>query len=325
MRGDYHSSSHDQKLETKGPMKAKREQQETHPTSRATALSAFLVRAIGRISPLFLRQATESGSCSRRLLVAFGAILAVQLLASCNSKHTPSSKLVGGPTYALSSEPPSIGNIDGVDFSIPQNYLLSRVVYAGQDAWTYSAKRETPSYKRVIDNIDIRLRLSNLAPIHSQADWNDWIRALNGKTFLYETWLTGSIFGRAEMYPPDGTYKTIIPRYWESSAPFGKFDIHESDQYGLAHYLVKKPQDGAPSELYFDPETWTNLITCDTEKGIPPLGVTTTLCDDSFLIPGLHGVVVQVHFAKSHLHQWRKIQARITQLIDSWIVEPNLN
>lgn len=252
-------------------------------------------------------------------------LLTVLILSSCDSKHGTAGKLVGGPTYALSGAPPSIGNIGGINFSIPQNYLLSRVVYAGQDAWTYSAKQEAPSYKRSIDNIDILLRLSNLEPIHSQADWNDWIRALNGKPFLYETWLTGTVWGRAEMYPSDGTYKTIIPRYWESSVPFGKFDIHAPNEYGLAHYLVKKQRSGTPSELYFDPETWTNLITCETFIGVPPRGVTISSCEDDFLIPGLHGVVVKVHFAKSQLHRWREIQSRITQIVASWVVQPKVN
>jgi hypothetical protein len=231
---------------------------------------------------------------------------------------------VGGPTYALSGAPPSIGNIGGIDVSIPQNYLLSGVVYVGQDAWTYSAKQEAPSYKRTIDNIDFLLRLSNLEPIRSQADWNDWIKALNGKPFLYETWLTGSVFNRAGMYPSDGTYKTIIPRYWESSVPFGKFNIHAPNEYGLAHYLVKKQQAWAPGELYFDPETWTNLITCDTEKGTPPLGVTTSLCSDTFLIPELR-VVVDAHFAKDKLYRWREIQSRITEIVDSFVVKPKVN
>jgi hypothetical protein len=259
----------------------------------------------------------------RRRLPVLGILLAVQLLASCDSKHAPASKLVGGPTYALSGAPPSIGNINGVDFSIPQNYLLSRVVYAGQDAWTYSSKHEAPSYKRAIDNIDILLRLSNLKPIRSQADWNDWMKSLNTtKPFLYETWLTGTVWGRAEMYPSDGTYKTIIPRYWESSVPFGKFDTHAPNEYGLAHYLVKKQQSGTPGELYFDPETWTNIITCETFKGAPPRVMPFSSCEDSFLIPGLHGVVVQVHFAKSQLHRWREIQSQITKIVDSWVVHP---
>jgi hypothetical protein len=231
---------------------------------------------------------------------------------------------VGGPTYALSGAPPSIGNIGGIDVSIPQNYLLSGVVYVGQDAWTYSAKQEAPSYKRTIDNIDFLLRLSNLEPIRSQADWNDWIKALNGKPFLYETWLTGSVFNRAGMYPPDGTYKTIIPRYWESSVPFGKFNIHAPNEYGLAHYLVKKPKAWAPGELYFDPETWTNLITCETDKGTPPLGVTISSCSDRFLIPELR-VVVDAHFAKDKLYRWREIQSRITEIVDSFVVKPKVN
>lgn len=303
------------------------DQELSRPRDRNTA-AAFFRHLASRAEPLRLRRMAGSGGRPRRRLPVFGILLAfplLALLASCDSRHAPTGKLVGGPTYALSGAPPSIGNIHGIDFSIPQNYLLSSVVYAGQDAWTYSSKQEAPSYKRAIDNIDILLRLSNLEPIRSQADWNDWIKALNGKRFLYETWLTGTVWGRAEMYPPDGTYRTIIPRYWESSAPFGKFNIHAPNEYGLAHYLVKKQQSGTPGELYFDPETWTNLITCETFIGVPPRGVTFSSCEDDFLIPGLHGVVVKVHFAKSQLHRWREIQSRLTQIIDSWVVQPKVN
>ena len=299
--------------------------QGSSPSRGRNKVAALFRRLASQAVPLRSRRLGGSGRRLRRLLAVSGTLLAVQLLASCDSKHAPASKLVGGPTYALSGASPSIGNIGGIDFSIPQHYLLSRVVYAGQNTWTYRSKQEAPSYKRAIDNIDILLRLSNLEPIRSQADWNDWIKALDGKPFLYETWLTGTVWGRAEMYPSDGTYKTIIPRYWESSAPFGKFDTHAPNEYGLAHYLVKRQRSGTPGELYFDPETWTNLITCETFIGVPPRGVTISSCEDDFLIPGLHGVVVKVHFAKSQLYRWREIQARITQIVDSWVVQPKVN
>jgi hypothetical protein len=250
-------------------------------------------------------------------------LLAVLILSACDSKRAPAGKLVGGPTYALSGAPPSIGNIGGIDVSIPQNYLLSRVVYAGQDAWTYSSKHEAASYKRAIDNIGILLRLSNLEPIKSQADWQDWLKSLNTtKPFLYDTWLTAGISGR--YYPPDGTYKKIIPFWLSNSAGFGPFNIKAPSEFGLTHYLIKKKMPEAPDEIYYDIGTWKNLITCETTTSkIRQIG-TFSSCTDRFLLPEIH-VVVDADFSKDDLYRWREIQSRIKEIIDSFIVKPKLN
>ncbi|MHB1701066.1 MAG: hypothetical protein ACYCSN_13230 [Acidobacteriaceae bacterium] len=259
----------------------------------------------------------------RRCLLGAILILFAVGTSACRDQVAPARKLVGGASYPLLAAPHSIGNIDGVDLSIPQNYLLSSVVYAGQDAWTYSAKKETPSYKHAIDNFGILLRLSNLEPIKSQADWQDWLNSLNTtKPFLYETWLTAGISGR--YYPPDGTYKKIIPFWLSSSAGFGPFNIKAPSEFGLTHYLIKKKMPESPDEIYFDSGTWKNLITCQTTTSkIREIG-TFSSCTDRFLLPEIH-VVVDADFSKDDLYRWREIQSRIKEIIDSFIVKPKLN
>lgn len=286
--------------------------------SRVNDFSAFAIRTGDKTSFLSLRQ---------RLDVLRFLSVAILLLAvgtsDCLAKVMTAGKLVGGPAYPLSGAPPSIGNIGGVDLSIPQNYLLSSVVYAGEDSWTFSAKKQTPSYKRAIDNFGILLRLSNLEPIKSQADWQDWLKSLNTtKPFLYETWLTAGISGR--YYPPDGTYKKIIPFWLSSSACFGPFNIKAPSEFGLTHYLIKKKMPESPDEIYFDSGTWKNLITCETTTSkIRQIG-TFSSCTDRFLLPEIH-VVVDADFSKDDLYRWREIQSRIKEIIDSFIVKPKLN
>jgi hypothetical protein len=206
-----------------------------------------------------------------------------------------------------------------VKLHIPEYYLFpKKIVYAGDRHDGLGPASEGATQNSQISDFGILLRLSDLQPIRTEQDQQDWEAAFNTLLFR-QTWMMvdfDSIY-LVDRNPYEGHY--MLPR-------FGPFDRDKDLAYGLVHFeSTQTIDDGMRGsntyghvEYFFDLPNLTR-IECETHKmRVPPFSLHDD-CDHYFFIPELN-VVAHAFYTKKDLPRWRELEERVRDIVHTFIV-----
>jgi hypothetical protein len=120
--------------------------------------------------------------------------------------------------------------------------------------------------------------------------------------------------------------------------------IPAGERFGLLRFVYKDIEQFKRTgndayggkDLYLAPslEEPETLITCSPEFEPDPDSEQATQmrqagefvknpgCDQDFFVPGMQNVRVKVHYFRAHLKDWKRIQASVVQLLQSFQVQP---
>jgi len=207
----------------------------------------------------------------------------------------------------------NFGTMNGVRLKIPKNYLMSKVVYAGEDRMGLGANENGSS---VIDNFGILLRLSNLEPIKTDQDRLDWYAASRRPQPL-KTWMMVSFDNH---YP--ATYSNSESPSSRMSI-WGPYTKDKASPYGLAHYeSIQSADDGARHGYghveYFYRDSSRTTIICQTHKQVVYPFKTFNSCHHFIWIPQLN-VVAEAFYTKDDLSRWSEIESGVREIARSLI------
>jgi hypothetical protein len=219
----------------------------------------------------------------------------------------------------------AVGSINGVKLSIPANYLMGGVEYKKNNEKSIITKRSTPTFDSEINDFGIRLRLSNLEPIMTDNDWQEWLHPEKMHShfiYEYEIWTIIGIY--PGWYAPDGSLKSELSNWARDDSHWGPFVNQPKQVYGLKHSTSVQTPDGhrvsGQYEYFYDDVTWATFIYCKTSRQqVPPFDTFTT-CHHDFIVPEIKAVADAI-YTKKDLERWRTIEKKTKALVHSFIVK----
>ncbi|SME94199.1 hypothetical protein SAMN06295900_101183 [Trinickia caryophylli] len=209
----------------------------------------------------------------------------------------------------------AVGTVNGVRLRIPKYYLQYGVVYVGDRRDGSGSASRVVTQNSQIDNFGILLRLSNLEPVLTEQDRNDF-RAATSKTFFEKTWMMVSFDNH---YPPPtgGSDRPEMVEHW------GPFILNKERPYGLMQWESRQSVDDGMRGFYGHVEYFYNkstitTIKCSTlRKKVPPFD-TFDHCEHHFIVPELN-LMAEAFYTKKDLYRWREIEARVNDIAHSFI------
>ncbi|MBF0561227.1 MAG: hypothetical protein HQL37_04225 [Alphaproteobacteria bacterium] len=264
-----------------------------------------------------LRRGAALGLC---LIVLACLLFAAASSAQADDRGTPPGLPMD---QAAAGAGVAVGNIHGVRLRIPNYYLASGLQYKGEEPLMMTPRTFTPTFESEIEYIGVRLRVSNLQPIRTAQDREDYARSRHTlHPFIYETWMTisysqrnyggGSRRGQVENWERDGSRR-------------GPFVRHPELVNGLIFMESTQPvvqpgrayQNGK-QDYYYD-ESMATFISCEMRRqSVPPFAYYNS-CNHYFDIPEI-GVEAEAIYTTNDLPRWREIEARARELLQSFIV-----
>lgn len=230
-----------------------------------------------------------------RLLLS-GAIL---LLTAQFAAFAGDSNLVdspGRPAYPFAQEAPAVGSMNGVKLSIPRNYLLSGLLYKGEDPWSGRTRSFTPTLDSSIEDFSLRLRMSTRKPVQSAQDWADYFKqGWHGVYTPDNTWITVSVEPEGlRNGGKNGLLRSVFEGWRKDEAHWGPWVRERPDVYGLQYYVSRSPHgmDSTmqPNEIFYDAGTEKTFISCANGHRKAPPHDPTSFCQHLFVVPELKAV-----------------------------------
>jgi hypothetical protein len=218
----------------------------------------------------------------------------------------------------------SVGNIDGVKLSIPNNYLLSGLLYKGEEQWSMARRTFTPSFDSEIENFAIVVRQSTLQPIQSAQDRSDFIAShRTAYTPPEKKWISVAFTAKPYRFG-GGTLRKAFEGNIKDEAHWGPFIRQADDVYGLGHHVSPQKYNhvsGQIDELFFDEKKSTSFIECEnTHRRVAPFDA-LIFCDHYFVLPEIRAVA-SVHYTdRDVIARWREVEAEITKIAHSFVVQ----
>lgn len=255
------------------------------------------------------------------------AVIAIALVATGCEPHSVAGKAQSSAAAAALSARKimnvtnidrrqyAIGTVNGVRLKIPKYYLLHNIVYVGGQRDGRGPASQAVTQSSEIDNFGILLRLSNLEPITTERDREDWSAALS-KPLFQKTWMMVSFDNH---YPPprEGADKPAMIAHW------GPYVLDKQYPYGLMHLAsTQSADDGARGfyghvEYYYDKATETT-IQCNTRRIKASPFDTFETCDHQFLIRELH-LMAEAFYTEKDLYRWRDIETKVNDIAHSFV------
>jgi hypothetical protein len=181
-----------------------------------------------------------------------------------------------------------VGTLNGVKLRIPEYYLFpKKIVYEGERHDGLGPASEGATLNSKISDFGILLRLSDLQPIRTEQDQQDWESAFH-KPFFQQTWMMvdfDNVYS-VDHNPYEGHY--MLPR-------FGPYDRDKNLVFGLVHFeSIQTVEDGM--------------------RGGNSYGHV-----EYFLVPELN-VVAKAFYTKKDLPRWREFEERVRHIAHTFIV-----
>lgn len=210
-----------------------------------------------------------------------------------------------------------VGTINGVNVHIPQQYLLHHIVYAGEHRDGSGPASAATTNDSSIDNFSILVRLSDLQPLTTEADRQDWRDALS-KPLFSRTWMMVSFDNHYSIPPASDTTPRMV-------SIWGPYIRDETSRYGLQHFAsVQSVDDGARGlyghvEYFFQADSRTTIMCQTRRKKVAPFD-TFSICEHHFLVPELH-VMAEAVYTEPDVARWHRIEQRIREIAHSFVVQ----
>jgi len=277
----------------------------------------------------------QSGVAKLVLLAIASVIVAItvtwiryaQVREHAGEKETASSfgDPPGIPVRQLEAAPNSVGNISGIKYSIPHNYLLSGVQYEGEEPMFGPMRKIKPTFRTNIIEFSILLRLSTLQPIKSEQDLRDWERIQDEpkQPYLYEVWTTIGI-EPMNAFMVKTRLKYLVDLWMNNDTRRGPYIQQKQRDFDLVHMISEKKIDESDSasrqyDFYFDDKEWMTFIYCETgRKQVPPFNTFNT-CHINFIDPELK-TFIYVDLTRKDLSRWQEIERTVEGTLNSFVV-----
>lgn len=261
------------------------------------------------------------------LLILF-VLLIVWMLKLISSPPTPTS--------------PMVGNMNGVELSIPDNYLEPFAEYAGESVWSPVKNPPERTYKSGIDSFNLAVKWPSMQHKFENNNWDSYLTKRdwsNGPT----DWLTIQVQNMFESAPlPEDKQRVLairakgyagLLRGYIDSEYSGYIDIdlppnnHIKQQgldakTGLKFAKVEGPDADKPALgnriVYWEGDVdgiVNTVITCPGAS--VPQFATHKLCTQTYYLPELHADIT-VDFYMQLLPDWKAIQQQTRLLILSF-------
>ncbi|MFD1554827.1 hypothetical protein ACFSHT_04165 [Paraburkholderia silviterrae] len=205
------------------------------------------------------------------------------------------------------------GVMNGVNLKIPRYYLFAPVIHEGEPRIDISGIAQTAHKDPEIDTFGMLLRMSNLQPIRTEQDKQDWLVA-SRQTMFMRSWLMVSLDKRYHLNL-DKDRPDMIPEW-------GPYILDKNHPFNLMHFeSVQSVDDGMEQmyghvEYFYDKTTDTTIFCQTFRMRVTPFS-TFDICQQRFLVPKLH-VMASATYTKKDLYKWPEIEGRIVALIDSF-------
>jgi len=232
---------------------------------------------------------------------------------------------------------PIVGRIGNIKLAIPQEYVLGPIAYKGVDIWKAESYKNGPKHPTLdteIDNVAIRVRLSNFKPIESRKDLEDYekLGKLEGwkqpfeNRWIYVGLKTVNVANRGY------TMKSTFENWIKDTNFWGPF-VKSPSIWNLDHYVsTQQPisqrnpyiQKGQ-FEFYYDSKTEDAFAYCENVLTLSPDGKNPSNelishCHINFLIRDMNieASVSEINF-KDDIARWAEIKQGIRRLVQSFI------
>jgi hypothetical protein len=229
-----------------------------------------------------------------------------------------------------------IGRMGAIKIAVPTRYILGPdFVYKGVDIWnskSFASGRDR-SFDREIQYFSIRIRLSNFAPIESEADLKDFMDSMASKRIpsVSNQWIFANFrypsYFEANKKSVDLNY--MFKSYVDSEISKKPSFVKQSDRVdGFVHFLSpQKPSlstsSGEINEVYYDEDLKNSIVTCsNTLRRVLPFDPIVS-CHHFFFIPG-GAIAVNVDNIRDKIYyvsHRKEIERGITNLFDCFIIK----
>jgi len=209
-----------------------------------------------------------------------------------------------------------VGTMNGVKLSMPSNYIQGAVIYAAKDGQRGGPASEATTQDSKIDNFGILLKLSDLQPMKTYRDRDDWNHALATSRPSFESsWM---------MVAFDNHYP--LQTYWPNNAPnllpWGPYDQDQELRFGLEHFeSVKSVDEDALHghvEYFYSPSSHTTILCQTRRRKVEPFDTFDT-CHHYFVVPELN-VTAEAFYTKKDLPRWHEFEDRAREIAHSFVV-----
>jgi hypothetical protein len=198
------------------------------------------------------------------------------------------------------------GQLGKRKIEVPVSMLLGPVTYGP------SSKENGLETVREIKDIAFPMRLSNLQPILTIQDKEDWEKSqFTTRPFYLTKWAVVEFDARNPQSRLPSQEKLL------NSDPHGPYEKDSTKSNDLTHFKSVKSLTNSPGigwfEYYFDAGSGTYILCETTRKQVPPYE-TSDFCTHRFWVAEL-GLTAEVSYTKEDIPRWKKIEQSIKDTI----------